>query len=599
MILGKSRKVFIQKQLEKYNIVSTTDSNGTIVDVNDLFCAVAQYKREELIGKNHRILKSDKHSNALFKEMWRTISSGNTWRGEVCNQAKDRSLYWADTFIIPELDRNGIPVFYHAFKVLITKRKTIEQELIKAKEKLEEQVAKLKASELKYQNLYNTTPEMYFSVNVSGKILDVNAFGATALGYKPTELINASVLILFEPHLHNAVNNQLKQCIDNPSDVHQWEIQKIKKDGTKIIVSETVWIEKEPNNTVILRIICKDITKRKEAENALAAERSLLLNGPTVIFQWAASKGLPYIYISSNAHTILGYTAEDFLTKKTIYNNNIHSKDRKRVIDEVKALKSTSVLKYEQEYRIIHKNGATRWIRAHVLITRDKNGAIQLYNAHLYDITERHLARVESEIAKEHLNILIEAIPDAIFFKDGDGRWLITNEVAKKMFKLHELDWFGKTDIELGELRPAYMEAHQECIASDEQAWQAKKLTFSTEYVTNESGEKRELSVRKMPLFNEDGSRKALVIIGSDITESKLKETEIIIKNAKLEQVAWMFSHQVRAPVATIMGLANIFNFKDNTDPINTDVLARIRQPIDSLHTTISYIVKETNELDE
>lgn len=138
-------------------------------------------------------------------------------------------------------------------------------------------------------------------------------------------------------------------------------------------------------------------------------------------------------------------------------------------------------------------------------------------------------------LLSERLTALIEAIPDAIFFKDGKGRWLITNEPAKRLFKLHGFSWHGKTEMELAEARPEFRAAHEACLVDDERAWQAGKLMLFQERVVADDGSTHEYEVRKMPVFGSGGRRKALVIIGRDVTELRSAERELRIAAAAFD----------------------------------------------------------------
>jgi diguanylate cyclase (GGDEF)-like protein/PAS domain S-box-containing protein len=154
--------------LEKYAIVSYSDAVGRITDVNDHFCEISGYSRKELIGQSHNIVNSGYHDRVFFHEMWRTISCGERWRGEICNRSKAGDTYWVDTTIAPIEGSNGKPAGYISIRYDITQRK-------KAQEQLEAEIALRSRIELLLRDIIETVPAGIAAFDEAGRLVLANS----------------------------------------------------------------------------------------------------------------------------------------------------------------------------------------------------------------------------------------------------------------------------------------------------------------------------------------------------------------------------------------------------------------------------------------
>ncbi|KTC83422.1 PAS domain S-box protein [Legionella cincinnatiensis] len=166
--------------LDTHCSVAITNADGTITYVNNKFCELSGYSKDELLGANHRILMSDYHDRIFYKNMYQTITMGSIWKGIFCNKAKDGHLYWIDISIIPKLDKTGKPFEYYSVCTDITARKLIELTL----ENKEKQV----------RTILELAGDGIHILDKNGFVIECSESFAKSLGYTKEEVLKLNVL---------------------------------------------------------------------------------------------------------------------------------------------------------------------------------------------------------------------------------------------------------------------------------------------------------------------------------------------------------------------------------------------------------------------
>jgi PAS domain S-box-containing protein len=522
----------IRYAIDQHSIISITDAEGVIMDVNDGFCNISGYAKEELIGHTHQVVNSGYHPNDFFGNLYCTIKQGNIWRGIIRNKAKNGEYFWVDMVITPIMQENGVPSQYIAIHTDISKEKLSEQriyELLTEAQSINQELQqneaelrhtleqtielknKVEESEARYRIITESMQDLICLHQPDGTYTYISPSVKFILGYQPEELegknpydyIHATDLLRIEKESH--------QKVLSGTSVVQTEYRFRKKDG------EYIWLETitrpvrdNNNNITALHTSSREITRRKQIEKIINFTQ-FSFNAVSDAIIWLDASGQIIQGNPAIGH-LLGYT-ETELVQLTIFDidKQVSPESHK---ERWRRLKAAGTIRFE--VKLTSKNGYP------ILVEVTANYMAfegQEYNCCIVrDITERKQIEVRIRKNQQVYKTLTQNIPNGLIA-------LINQNLRVDFIDGKELEKFhwrsealtGKTVVEIFNST-----AFAEIESYFNQTFAGETCTFEAE----SNGQEYIFSTIPMP--DAKGDITKIMVLTQCITERRMAEKDIL-----------------------------------------------------------------------
>ena len=561
----EARNAMLEQQLaeraaiDRHSTFSVADRAGRIVAVNDALCRISGYGRDELLGQFHSILSSGIHDAGFWTAMWRIIASGKPWRGDICNRAKNGSLYWIDTTIAPICDLAGRVQSYVSIRTDITAAKLTEQRLRASEEFLDRigRIAGVGGWELDLR-----TEAVAWSAQTR-RILEVEpdfqANLAGALNFYAAES---------RPILASAIADSMR-------DGTGWdlELQALTAVGRAIWVRAVGTCEFEGGKPVRMTGSFQDISDSKQTKERLlqATERFTIASEAAAIGIWELDATSNTLAWDDQMYRIYGEVRSAASEPYTLWACALHPDDRARCEAEI-VLALHGGRQFNSEFRIIRPDGEIRYLQANARTRRSADaGALLMVGANI-DITERRRVELEFRATASLLRTVLHSATEvSIIATDPNLNITVFNTGAERLLGYASAEVVGCAtpilfhDAREVQARGAELTAQLGFTVEGARVFvdpstlqQAREWTY-----VRKDGSRVAVSLVVTALESDGGELLGYLGVAHDVTgqkrfEGSLREATYKAEQANRAKSQFLanISHEIRTPMNAVMGLS-------------------------------------------